>query len=203
MAHSQQAPSPAPILERFKYAVYVLGAVAIGVGVAVLLWRRPAPATITVIPPEPTAVPSVTPTPGPIEVYVTGAVANPESPVQVPYGSRVRDAIAQAGGETADADLSGVNLSQILDDGDMVHVPSRSGGGAAGTPTPNRADLVHVNYATVEELDMLPGIGPALAQRIVDYREQYGRFYSVEELLNVSGIGPKTLEDMRDQIVID
>ncbi|RPI96289.1 MAG: hypothetical protein EHM39_10975, partial [Chloroflexi bacterium] len=153
-----------PLLERFKYPILLLIAAAMLAGVAVLLWRRPEPAIITVMAPEPTPIPSatpipsLTPTPGPYQVYVTGEVARPETIVSVPAGSRVQDAIDAAGGVTSNADLSGVNLSQILNDGDMVYVPSQDNR-AAVTPTPNHPALVHINSATVEELETLPGIG--------------------------------------------
>jgi competence protein ComEA len=123
--------TPQPILERFKYPIFLMMAAALLAGVAVLLWRRPEPAAITVLPPEPTPIPSptltpsATPTPGPYAVYVTGAVASPEIVITLPYGSRVLDAVEAAGGPLENADLARVNLAQILEDGDQVHVPTR------------------------------------------------------------------------------
>ncbi len=190
------------LLERFKYPILMLIAGVMLAGVAVLLWRRPEPATITVLAPGPTPIPSSTPTPGPYQVYVTGEVMQPETAVSVPAGSRVQDAIEAAGGVTASADLSGVNLSQILNDGDMVYVPPLDRE-AALTPTPNHPAFVHINSATVEELEMLPGIGPSLAQAIVDYRDEHGLFTSLDDLDNVPGMGPAKLDAIRDLIVFD
>lgn len=191
-----------PLLERFKYVVFLLVAVALIAGVAVLLWRRPEPTTITVIPPEPTPIPTASPTPGPYTVYVTGEVAEPEILVTVPYGSRVKDAIEAAGGSTDNADLARVNLSQILNDGDQVHVPALEQGDIQ-TATPNRPSVVHINSATVEELAALPGIGPSLAQAIIDYRTANGPFTSFDDLDKVDGIGPAKLDGIRDQVVFD
>lgn len=277
-----------PVLERFKYPIFLLIAVALLAGVVALLSQRPDPTTVVVNPPEPTLipsptpVPSSTPTPGPYTVYITGAVASPEvvvtlsfgsrvldaisaaggpqsnadlervnlaqlladgdqvqvptrppvedeptvviravtptagflmvyvtgevlqpqSMIVVPNGSRVEYAIEAAGGPTDDADLAAVNLSQILNDGDQVHVPSLQGPDIQ-TPTPNHPLLVHINYASVEEIATLPGIGPSLAQAIIDYRAENGPFASLEELDNVPGIGSGKLEDIRDRVVLD
>ncbi len=144
----------------------------------------------------------VTATPGQYTVYVTGAVARPETLVALPSGSRVQDAIEAAGGATDDADLARVNLGQVLNDGDLVYVPSREGE-TVETPTPNHPPLIHINTATAEELEQLPGIGPSLASAIVAYREEHGPFRSLEELDNVPGIGPAKLEAMRDLVVVD
>jgi competence protein ComEA len=144
----------------------------------------------------------ITPTPGMIEVYVTGEVAAPQALVSLPSGSRVEDAINAAGGAGSNADLSRVNLSQILNDGDLVYVPPLVGE-SIQTPTPNHLPLVHVNSASVEELDTLPGIGPSLAQAIVDYRTENGPFTSLEDLDNVPGIGSSKLDAIRDLVVFD
>jgi competence protein ComEA len=144
----------------------------------------------------------VTPTPGSIQVYVTGETVESETVVDLPAFSRVQDAIEAAGGATDNADLSRVNLSQILNDGDYVYVPPLVGD-AIQTPTPNHAPLVHINYATVDELDTLPGIGPSLAQAIIDYRTENGPFASLDDLDQVPGIGPATLEDLQELVVFD
>ena len=127
-------------------------------------------------------------------VHVLGAVVRPGL-VELDAGARVVDAIAAAGGMTADADPAGVNLARVLVDGEQLavpvagQVPPPAVGGAAA-PGGGPADgLVHLNTAGVTELDTLPRIGPALAQRILDWRDANGPFTSVDQLLDVAGIG--------------
>ena len=148
------------------------------------------------------AVRVVTATPGQCTVYVTGEVARPETLLALACGSRVQDAIKAAGGAADDADLSRVNLGQVLNDGDLVYVPPRDGE-AIETPTPNHPPLIHINTATAAELETLPGIGPALAETIIAYREENGPFASLEALDDVSGIGPAKLDAIRDLVVVD
>lgn len=200
-------PEPSP---RSTIIAFGVVALAIAAGIIALLVTQPQPVTITVVPPEPTATPEPSATPAPITVYVTGAVAQSESLVELPYNSRVEDAIEAAGGALETADLVSVNLADILRDGDQVHVREQA---ATADPdpleeeiilaTPSSGDIVNINTATVEELDALPGIGPAIAQRIVDHRETNGAFTSIDELDDVSGIGESILNQIREQIVID
>jgi competence protein ComEA len=124
---------------------------------------------------------------------VVGQVARPGL-VTLPVGARVADAVAAAGGLLPEADPAAVNLAAVVTDGEQVAVgvpgapagPTPSGGGAGATGQ----GPVNLNTATAAELDGLPGIGPVLAQRIVDYRSQQGRFTSVDQLDDVPGIGP-------------
>ena len=140
-----------------------------------------------------------------VVVHVVGQVRRP-GVRRLPVGSRVSDAVRAAGGATREADLAAVNLARLLVDGEQVRVPApgeelppvEAGpvgpGSAPGTTGPA---LVPLNTADVGALDTLPGIGPVLAQRIVDWRTTNGRFTSVEELAEVSGIGEKLLEQLR------
>jgi len=187
---------------RTTIAVFVAVIVMIAAGAALVLGLRPPPVQITINPPVPTATPGPTATPAPITVYVTGAVARPQSLVTLPAGSRVQDALAAAGGAAAEADLNAVNLAGLLRDGDQVFVPALS---AAGNPLPTTmgGPKVRINLATAEELDALPGIGASTAAAIVAYREQNGPFTALADLDNVEGIGPALLEDIADLIVFD
>jgi competence protein ComEA len=128
-------------------------------------------------------------------VHVLGAVVRPGL-VELDAGARVVDAIAAAGGLAPDADPAGVNLARPLVDGEQLavpiagQVPPPAAAGGATTPGAAPADgLVHLNSAGVAELDTLPRIGPALAQRILDWRDANGPFTSVDQLLDVAGIG--------------
>ncbi len=135
-----------------------------------------------------------------VVVHVVGQVALP-GVVRLPVGARVTDAIAAAGGATPEADLSVVNLARVLVDGEQVVVP-RPGEttGVAGRASAAPDAPLDLNAATMADLDALPGIGPVLAQRILDWRAAHGRFSDVEELSEVSGIGPSALARLRDLV---
>ena len=139
-----------------------------------------------------------------VVLHVHGAVGEPGI-VELPLGSRVVDAIAAARGPTDDADLGAVNLARIVADGEQLYVPRvgeappPSDGGATGADASGR---VNINTADAAALETLAGVGPALAARIIAWREQNGPFRSVDELTAVSGIGPKTLDGMRDQVTV-
>lgn len=178
--------------DRALIPVLVVLAVALVGGGFLLLASRPEPIHITINPPPPTA------TPAPLGIYVTGAVMQPENVVIVPPGSRVEDAINAAGGALVDADLEYLNLAALLRDGDHVHVP-RYGEVSSTVGTANTGAL-NVNTATAKELEALPGIGPAIAARIVAYREQNGNFTSMSDLEAVSGIGPSLIGQLEGLI---
>jgi competence protein ComEA len=131
-------------------------------------------------------------------VDVVGAVRRPGL-YRVRTGARVADAVARAGGPTRAAELELVNLAALVADGEQVVVPRRGLGAAAsaGTGAGAPAGPVHLNSATLEQLDALPGVGPVTAQKIVDYRTKHGGFGSVDELDAVPGIGPARLADLR------
>ena len=135
-------------------------------------------------------------------VHVVGAVHRPGL-YRLPARSRVADAVTRAGGATRKADLSLVNLAAPLADGVQVVVPARAppastGGGQppGGGSTP--AGPVHLNSATLEQLDSLPGVGPVTAQKILDYRQKHGAFSSLDDLDAIPGIGPARIEQLRD-----
>lgn len=174
----------------------------LALGTVLMLTTRPEPAQIVIHPPLATALPAATSTRQPLLVYITGAVARPDVLVRVPYGSHVVDALVAVGGTTQAADLAHVNLAGIVRDGDHIHVPSLSST-VLGLPTPSGGGLVYVNRATLDELIALPGIGPVLGQRILDYRAANGFFNSLDDLDQVSGIGPSLLERLRDLISFD
>lgn len=129
-----------------------------------------------------------------VTVHVAGAVRRPGL-VRVSDGDRVGDAIAAAGGMRAGANPDGINLAAKLADGQQVVVP-RSGAGASGPA----GGPISLSSATAEQLDQLDGIGPGLAQKIIDTRSQRGGFASVDELGEVPGIGDKRLESLRAQL---
>ncbi len=188
---------------RTVIVVFVVLALAIGVGAILLLATRPTPVEIAINPPIPTATALPSATPSPLLVYVTGAVNNPQQTLELPPGSRVHDAIDAAGGFTDDADLDRVNVAGALRDGDHVHVFAHGEPDTVLLPTPGGGGIVAVNSATLAELETLPGIGPALAQRIVDYREAHGPFADLAALEDVSGIGPVILERIAELVTFD
>lgn len=133
-------------------------------------------------------------------VHVVGAVRRPGL-YRLPDRSRIADAVTRAGGATRGADLSAVNLAAPVADGVQVVVPARAVPAKGGRGEPASSDPqgpVHLNTATLEELDALPGVGPVTAQKIVDYREQHGAFASIDELDAIPGIGPARLEQLRE-----
>ncbi|MFZ5821916.1 MAG: helix-hairpin-helix domain-containing protein [Chloroflexota bacterium] len=151
------------------------------------------------------------PTPEPIQVHVAGAVVRP-GVYDLPEDGRVQDAVEAAGGFVAEADKNALNLAARLDDGERLDIPYVAGfipdeeSGfvvvSEGTPSSLFGDLLNINTASLEELDELPGIGPTTAQRIVDYREAFGPFASIEDIVNVSGIGQATYNEIKDLITV-
>ncbi len=155
--------------------------------------------------------------PGPateVVVHVAGRVLHP-GVVRLPLGARVVDAVAAAGGVTAGADPARINLARALADGEQVLVlaegepapsasPSADLPAALGGPTRPGGGLamINLNSATLADLDTLPGVGPVLAQRILDWRKSNGRFTSVDELREITGVGEKRLADLRGRVTV-
>lgn len=163
-------------------------------------------------PPPPLAVNSSAGSGGVIKVHVAGAVERPGL-YELPTGTRVMDAIEMAS-PVPEADINLLNLAAVLIDGQKVQVPRKgeaptpavgtnSGQGAGGPGTGLVLGKVNLNTASLAELDTLPGIGPALAQRIIDYRQQKGGFRRIEDVKNVSGIGDKVFVQIKDLIAVD
>lgn len=145
---------------------------------------------------------------GRVTVHVAGAVRRP-GVYRLPAGARVNDALRRAGGPGGRADLAAVNLAAKLEDGRQVLVPERApaaAAGGAGSAAPGgpgtTAAPINLNTATLEQLDTLDGVGPGIAQRILDYREQNGGFSRVEELGEVPGIGAKRLATLTPLVTV-
>jgi len=192
-------------LQRFRVPIMI--ALTAVVGIVILAVLRPAPAapaiTITLRPTS-TAVPTPTEKTA-IRVYVSGAVMYPDV-YSLPPDGIVKDALIAAGGPALDADLDRINLAAPLSDGIQVHFPrqgepapapvaSASSGAAVGAP-------IDINTATLEQLDTLPGIGPVIAQRIIDYRQASGPFTSIDQIKDVRGIGDALFDDIKDHITV-
>lgn len=166
----------------------------------------PAPAGPAASVPAAPAAPPVT-----VTVHVAGQVASP-GVYAVPAGGRVADAVIAAGGTASEADVEQLNLAARLSDGERIYVPKKgeapppvspslaAGGGSTTGGAP--AGPVDLNTATAEQLDALPGVGPATSKAILTYRANHGRFRSVTELLEVPGIGPAKLEALRPLVKV-
>ncbi|HUG74415.1 MAG TPA: ComEA family DNA-binding protein [Acidimicrobiia bacterium] len=167
---------------------------ALALAGALILWPSPQPPPVV----ERLPPPGRTAAPGTIVVHVSGAVARPGL-IALPEGARVADAIAAAGGALPSASLTALNLAAPVAGGHRVVVPQAGttvgAGEAAGGP-------IAVNLATAGELERLPGVGPVLAQRIVEHHERHGPFGVVEDLLDVAGIGEAKLAAIRDHITV-
>ena len=140
-----------------------------------------------------------------VVVSVVGKVARPGL-VTLPPGARVADAVAAAGGLLPEADPASVNLAALVTDGQQIPVgmpvPAAPAGGAGGAAPGGPGGRVDLNTAGVADLDALPGIGPVLAQRIVDHRSRNGAFRSVEELDDVPGIGPAIAAELAELVAV-
>ena len=141
-------------------------------------------------------------------VHAAGAVVRP-GVYPVPTGARVTDVVGAAGGPAADADLQQLNLAAKVADGERVYVPRRGeisptpvgpGTGDSGTGGSMPSGPVNLNTATPDQLEGLPGVGPATAQAILDYRKEHGRFTNVDELIDVRGIGEAKLAALRPKV---
>jgi len=189
-------PSPftIPAVPRRILAFAAVAVLLVATVVAWFSWPRPEAVA------EPTEVVTGGPTPAAtlLVVSVAGKVRRPGL-VEVPVGSRVADAIAAAGGVADPADLGLLNLARKVVDGELIVVGATGTGSGTGSQA---AGPINLNAATVTDLDTLPGVGPVLAQRIVDYRDANGGFASVDELRQVDGIGAARFADLKDQVTV-
>jgi competence protein ComEA len=212
-------PPPAPVpdptgaaeaLRAFdpgRRGVRALGIVAV-VAVAVaafFAWRaRPHAEPVSTARVEvPAATGSASRSPGPVVVAVSGRVQRPGL-VRLPAGSRVADAIEAAGGALPGTDLSMVNLARKLVGGELgaVGIAAPPAGGAPGGQAGAEAGPLNLNLATAAQFEALPGIGPVLAQHMVDYRTKHGPFTSVEELRQVEGLGAARFNQIKDLVTV-
>lgn len=155
-----------------------------------------------------------------ILIHVSGQVKN-NTVVELPAESRIKDAIEAAGGLTKEADLTNINLAYILEDGEKIYIPKKGekvgeedvgvvGVGQTEMSAPtvrssslsNKSSKININKATQTELESLPGVGPSTAQKIIAYREESGKFASVEDIKNVAGIGSAKYEKMKEFISV-
>jgi competence protein ComEA len=185
---------PLPRSQALALAALLIGALVLGG--RLLLRSEPRAASPR------SGAPLVAAPPPRLVVHVVGAVRRPGL-YRLEDGARIADALARAGGTTAKADVQLVNLAAPLADGQQVVVPARAARAAAevdpaAAPSAGPAPgPVHLNTATLEQLDALPGVGPVTAQKILDYRTEHGAFSSIDDLDAIPGIGPSRLEDLR------
>lgn len=190
-----------------RYRGILFFALVMVVLAAVLLFQalKPPPQPIMLSTATPNPSPEVTPTPRALRVYVSGAVQEPDV-YALPPDSIVKDAVLAAGGPANDADLDRINLASPAADGQHIYVPRL---GEENLPVQPPSDLpasgskVNINTADAATLETLPGIGPTLAQRILDFRQTSGPFERIEDVMEVSGIGPGIFDQIRDLIATD
>ncbi|MCJ7667428.1 MAG: helix-hairpin-helix domain-containing protein [Anaerolineae bacterium] len=199
MGDTREAPN---WLERYGtyISLLLLSFIILGGAIFYLRWPRPSP--IEIIEPTPSSVS----TSGEVGVYVVGAVMNP-GVYFLPQGSRVADALEVAGGPTEEADLVRVNLAKRVYDEERIYVPRLGEENpplppSSGSSSSQAGGKININTATAAELESLPGIGPVLAQRIVDYRKANGPFATIEDIKNVSGIGEGIFEEIKELIFV-
>jgi len=176
-------------------AAFIIIGVLLGVGMLFLVTRPPRGSPITLLPAS---------SPAPITVYVSGEVIQ-AGLYSLPAGSRVNNAIQAAGGFSADANSEAINLAEILMDGEQIDIPKLITdtliGGSTRLTDPSLT-LVDINTATLEQLDILPEIGPKTAQAIIDYRDANGPFAGIEDIMDVPRIGQATFDKIKDMITV-
>jgi competence protein ComEA len=208
------------VMDFVKKNIYVIAGIACVILLGSLYltqWRKP---VLLVTPQNSVVIYNAEETPAPppeampaaahvIMVYITGEVVNP-GVYEVNEGDRIADAVALAGGATASADLTRINLAARLSDAMQITVPAAGDSTAdmeliitpAASASSVQSGLININTATKAELETLPGIGPAIAQYILDYRAENGPFTVIEDIMKVSRIGEMTFNRIRSQITV-
>ncbi len=173
----------------------------LGAGVILLTMRQPAG--------EPVQLRPIS-TPAPVTIYLVGSVQSP-GVYTLPAGSRIQDAVQAAGGLLAEANLKAVNLAALLVDGERITIPTYAETGNDSILPREMSErsiqmeglvLININTASQADLELLPGIGPKTAQKIIEYRQSNGFFTSIQAILDVPGIGEKTLAEIEDLITV-
>lgn len=147
-----------------------------------------------------------------IKIYITGEVNNP-GVKELEYGARIEDAINSAGGITLNANIKNVNFAYQLEDGQKIYIPNinekieeyitiENGDGIIDSSKRTTSNRVNINKANSDELCKIPGVGESLAMRIINYREENGKFKTIDDLKNVSGIGEKKFEGLKEYVVV-
>ncbi len=193
-------------LERYRGYILITIINVIVLGGVIALLHRSAPPELVITSAPATVTPLPTPTPCPLQVYVSGAVTNPDV-YELPVDSIIKDAIEAAGGATSEADLDRINLALSLADGQHIYVP-RQGEESLPVDPPTRSSdtasveaggKININTASQSEIETLPGIGPSKAQGIIENRP----YDSIEDIQKVPGIGEGTFKKMQDLITVD
>lgn len=191
----------------------LIGLLAAGAVLLIAQPERGVPIILAPAPsPTPTNNPKPTPTPTPIEVLIKGQVATPGI-YALAKESRLMDLIELAGGITDQADVNRINDVYLLRDGDYFYIPSNdeeipdtARNAPGNSPVDQESSFqfpLNINTASQEALETLPGIGPSKAAEIIAYREQTGLFETIDDLLNVPGIGPMILDSIRDFVIVE
>ena len=192
------------LVASYRGVLFFILMAAILTAIVLLQSLRPAASPIILITPTSFAS-DATATPRPLRVYVSGAVQSPDV-YTLPADSIVKDALMAAGGPAENADLDRINLASPVSDGQHVYVPRLGEENPVSYPSASRSGAgskININTADLDALDSLPGIGPVLAQRILDYRQTHGPFSRPEEIMEVPGIGQATFDKIQDLITAE
>lgn len=193
-------------LARYRPYLLMLALFVIVLGGTIFWLRRPEPTPLTIT----TATPRPSATVASLMVDLRGAVSKPGI-YTLPVGSRVQDALILAGDVLSNADPRTLNLARRLNDGEQIYVPLIGEVVTAPTPSTKSGTLqtatspggkININTATLAELDRLPGVGPSIGQRIIDYRTQNGDFKKIDDLKKVRGIGDAMFDQIKDLVTL-